>query len=256
MKVLIFGLPGSGKTTMAASVVDTIPNCVHINADIMRQEYNDWDFSEAGRWRQFERMKNKADAVSDSGRIAVCDFVCPYKEGREKFGADVTIFMGTCTESIYDDTNSVFEWPEWTEYDYDIPDFERYDHVTICWFIGDKLWNNTKPTVQMLGRYQPWHEGHQALLDRALEKTGQVELMIRDMPLDDNNPYTAGQVIHNLEYKLVKYAGRVKLSKVSNIVNITYGRDVGYKIEQEHFDKDIEDISATKIRQKLATDSF
>ena len=111
-----------------------------------------------------------------------------------------------------------------------------------------------KQYSMFIGRYQPWHEGHQALLDRALEKTGQVELMVRDMPLDDNNPYTAGQVIHNLEYKLVKYAGRVKLSKVSNIVNITYGRDVGYKIEQEHFDKDIEDISATKIRQKLFTD--
>ena len=93
------------------------------------------------------------------------------------------------------------------------------------------------------------------LLDRALEKTGQVELMVRDMPLDDNNPYTAGQVIHNLEYKLVKYAGRVKLSKVSNIVNITYGRDVGYKIEQEHFDQEIEDISATKI-EKIASDSI
>ena len=64
-------------------------------------------FSEAGRWRQFERMKNKADAVSDSGRI----YVFCMQEGREKFGADVTIFMGTCIESIYDDTNAVFEWP-------------------------------------------------------------------------------------------------------------------------------------------------
>ena len=152
MKILIFGLPGSGKTTLAEPLAKLL-NGVHINADKVRTVYeghdrNNWDFSEAGRWRQFERMKNKADAVSDSGRIAVCDFVCPYKEGREKFGADVTIFMGTCVESIYDDTNDVFEWPEWTEYDYDIPDFERYDHVTICWFIGDKLWNNTKPTVQ------------------------------------------------------------------------------------------------------------
>ena len=72
--------------------------------------------------------------------------------------------------------------------------------------------------------------------------------MVRDMPLDDNNPYTAGQVIHNLEYKLASYAGRVKLSKVSNIVNITYGRDVGYKIEQEKFSEEIESISATEIR--------
>ena len=78
--------------------------------------------------------------------------------------------------------------------------------------------------------------------------------MVRDMPLDDNNPYTGGQVINNLEYKLAKYAGRVKLSRVSNIVNITYGRDVGYKVEQEHFEEDIERISATDIRKKLFTD--
>ena len=70
----------------------------------MRQEYNDWDFSEAGRWRQFERMKNKADAVSDSGRIAVCDFVCPYKEGSRNLVL-MLLYLWALVESIYDDTN-------------------------------------------------------------------------------------------------------------------------------------------------------
>ena len=107
-----------------------------------------------------------------------------------------------------------------------------------------------KPSVQMLGRWQPWHDGHQALLERAMNKHGQVFLMVRDMPTDENNPYTADAVVENLRKKLVEYAGFVNIAIVPNILNITYGRDVGYKIEQEKFDKEIENISATKIRSK------
>ena len=73
--------------------------------------------------------------------------------------------------------------------------------------------------------------------------------MIRDMETDDNNPYTANQVKENLQKELRYYAGKVKIEIVPNLVNITYGRDVGYKIEQEKFDSSIEDISATKIRE-------
>ena len=80
------------------------------------------------------------------------------------------------------------------------------------------------------------------------EKHGQVHLMIRDMETDNTNPYTANQVKENLEKQLVTYAGKVKIEVVPNISNITYGRDVGYKIEQENFDKHIENISATNIR--------
>ena len=125
------------------------------------------------------------------------------------------------------------------------------DAKLVAWLIGNLfIWDNRAPTTQMLGRYQPWHDGHQALLDRAIAKHGQVFLMVRDMPTDENNPYTAEQVIDNLQDKLVKYAGKVNLAVVPNILNITYGRDVGYKIEQEKFDKQIEEISATKIRSK------
>ena len=112
------------------------------------------------------------------------------------------------------------------------------------------MFDRFKPTTQMLGRFQPWHEGHQKLFERALAKHGQVILMVRDMSTDSSNPYSAEQVIENLQDKLVKYAGKVNLVIVPNILNITYGRDVGYKIEQEKFDKEIEDISATKIRSE------
>ena len=249
MKVLIFGQAGAGKTYLCNGIKQIMGDrVVHINADEMREEANDWDFSEAGRWRQFRRMLNKANAVSESGKIALVDFICPYKSGREQFDADLTIFMSTVVNGKYEDTNKIFEWPHWSEYDFDIHEWDDDDPIDVCWSIGKKIWEDETPTVQMLGRWQPWHEGHQALLDRCLEKAPQVEIMIRSMEWTPDNPYTTYEVEKNLKQKLAHLAGIVSISIVPNIVNITYGRKVGYTIEQEHFEKDIEDISATKIR--------
>jgi nicotinamide mononucleotide adenylyltransferase len=112
--------------------------------------------------------------------------------------------------------------------------------------------DSTKPTVQLLGRWQPWHDGHLALFKRAIEKTGQVVILIRDMPIDKNNPYTGGQVAKRIEMSLSKegyaYKYDYDIISVPNIVDITYGRDVGYTITQEHLEAEIESISATKIR--------
>ena len=74
--------------------------------------------------------------------------------------------------------------------------------------------------------------------------------MIRNMATDESNPYLSQDIAQQLKFKLVQYAGKLQIKVVPNIVNITYGRDVGYKIEQEHFDKSIEEISATKIRNE------
>ena len=250
MKVLIFGQSGAGKTTLCEGIEWIMGDrVVHINADQMRHEADDWDFSEQGRWRQFRRMLNKADEVSDSGKIALVDFICPYKSAREQFDADLTIFMSTVVKSKYEDTNQVFEWPEWTEYDSDIHEWEDDNATDVCWAIGNKIWEDELPTVQMLGRWQPWHEGHEALLERCMEKAPQVQIQIRTMMWGDNNPFSVNEVKKNLREKLAHLAGIVDIKIVPNIVNITYGRKVGYTIEQEHFDKEIEDISATQIRK-------
>lgn len=115
--------------------------------------------------------------------------------------------------------------------------------------------NYTKPTVQMLGRFQPWHEGHTALFTKAHKKTGQVAIMIRDMPHSDKNPFTHGQVvaaiIDALQQADFEMGDDYLISKVPNIVDISYGRDVGYSITQHHLDEEIENISATKIRQQM-----
>ena len=121
-----------------------------------------------------------------------------------------------------------------------------------------------RPTVQMLGRWQPWHDGHQALFKRCVAKTGQVAIQVRDVQGasggdgQDDNPFNWDEVCQNIEAGLLhdgfKRGVEYEIMLVPNIVNITYGRGVGYSFEEEVFDGSVTDISATKIRQKLRED--
>ena len=115
MKILIFGLPGSGKTTLAKPFAELVGG-VHINADEVRTKYNDWDFTEAGRVRQAQRMRHLADGVVMAGKIAVADFVCPTYITRLEFNADYTVWMDTISCSHFEDTNDLFETPYNVDY--------------------------------------------------------------------------------------------------------------------------------------------
>ena len=98
MKILVCGLPGSGKTWLSERLVDHIENCAWYNADVLRKSSNDWDFSLEGRNRQANRMKTFADFERSNGRWVVCDFVAPTKESREAFAADFVIWLDTIQE--------------------------------------------------------------------------------------------------------------------------------------------------------------
>lgn len=114
----------------------------------------------------------------------------------------------------------------------------------------------TRETTQLLGRFQPWHKGHTELFKRAVAKTGQVAILLREQDGSDSNPFDFNQraqrIILELQKEGFHEGDRFVIIPVPNIVNITYGRDVGYKIEQEVFDEEIHNISATKIRAEMA----
>jgi adenylylsulfate kinase len=138
MKILIFGLPGSGKTTLAKPFAELLGG-VHINADAVRTTYDDWDFTPEGRMRQAQRMRHLSDGVVMAGKIAVTDFVCPTEAARNAFDPDFTVWMDTISRGRFEDTNDIFETPEDIDY-----------HVSE-WF------DNTHETLMLaVERYQYW----------------------------------------------------------------------------------------------------
>ena len=248
-KILVMGLPGSGKTTIASKLAPLI-NAKWLNADEVRKEANDWDFSDEGRKRQAKRMSEKAEKFKQNGFNVIADFVCPTPKARELFNPDFIVWMDTIEKGRFEDTNKIFVKPE----KYDVRVTEKNSDVWSI-IISDKItkyeWDNKKPTAQMLGRWQPWHGGHQALFEEVLKKTGQVNIMVRDVKGVDDNPFDFQTVKKNIEGALKDFKKRIKISLVPNITNICYGRGVGYKIEQINLSKEIQEISATKIRAKM-----
>ena len=272
-RILIMGLPGSGKTYLAealkkylethatrADYGEMLPitgfaaTVTWFNADDVRRKYNDWDFSKEGRIRQSLRMLEFALA-SDTDYV-ICDFVAPIPEMRNNFKADWTIWMDTIESGRFEDTNQMFVPP-------DVYDFRITEKNAEKWaeFVGTHIIDQRrrpkfdwqKETVQMLGRWQPWHAGHRALFERAIAKTGQVVIQIRDCQgWQESNPFAIEQVKDRIRRDLDPvFQGQYEIQVVPNVVNITYGRDVGYKIEQETFDDATHSISATRIRREM-----
>ena len=280
-RILVMGLPGAGKTYLAQALkkyLETNGDLMKINpsrvmtyegipgpgfmkvgvdwfnADDVRKKYNDWDFSNAGRIRQSLRMFQFA--VECTGEFVICDFVAPLVEMRNNFKADWTIWVDTIKEGRYEDTNKAFIPPE--QYDFRVTEqnCEKWAE-----FIGDHIladrrrptFDWQRETVQMLGRWQPWHDGHRALFERLIAKTGQVVIQVRDVQgWQGSNPFEVAKVKSFIRRDLDPvYQGQYEIQVVPNIVHIGWGRGVGYTHGEETFDDAITDISATKIRKEL-----
>ena len=115
--ILIMGLPGAGKTTLAEELAPKL-NAKRLNADEVRKQANDWDFSEEGRKRQAKRMADFALKLKNQGNYVVVDFICPTPEARSLFPADFVIWVDTIKEGRFDDTNQMFVKPE--KYDFHV----------------------------------------------------------------------------------------------------------------------------------------
>jgi hypothetical protein len=273
------GLPGAGKTFLATALkkfLETNSSIRHMpisrtinmemapsaysctvdwfNADDVRKRFNDWDFSREGRIRQSIRMADFA--LSCTSDYVICDFVAPLVEMRNNFKADWTIWVDTIDAGRYEDTNRAFVEPAVYDFRVTEQDAEKWAE-----FIGQHILENRRrpmfdwkqETVQMLGRWQPWHAGHRALFERLIARTGQVVIQVRDVQgWQGSNPFAIDQVQHAIKRDLDPvYQGQYEIQIVPNIVHIGWGRGVGYTHAEETFDESITDISATKIRKEL-----
>lgn len=272
-RILIMGLPGAGKTYFAERlkkyledfsrppaehsllpISDAKISVAWFNADDVRKRFNDWDFSPEGRRRQSHRMRDLAD---ESGTdYAIVDFVAPLPEMRHNFRADWTIWMDTIDAGRFEDTNRMFTPP-------DVYDFRIIEQNAEKWaeFVGEHIlagrrrprFDWRRETVQMLGRWQPWHAGHRALFERLIARTGQVVIQIRDVQgWQGSNPFSFEQVAGFIRRDLDPlFQGQYEIQLVPNIVHIGWGRGVGYTAGEETFDESITQISATEIRRQM-----
>jgi len=257
-KILIMGLPGAGKTFLAKELKAQIEargrRVEWFNADEIRTKYNDWDFSPEGRMRQANRMRTLAEECTAD--YVICDFVAPTDQMRSAYHADWTIWVDTIDKGRFEDTNKMFVPPT-------VYDFRITEQKCEVWaeFVADHIVMNKrrpvfdwkKETVQMLGRWQPWHPGHRALFERLLQRTGQVIIQIRDVQgWQGSNPFAVDQVKGYITRDLDPlYQGMYEIQVVPNIVHIGWGRGVGYTSGEETFDESITQISATNIRAEM-----
>ena len=251
MKILVMGLPGAGKTTLATLLAERL-RAVHFNADDIRQNINkDLGFTEEDRVEQARRMSHLCDLVTRSGTTVIADFVCPTIETRATFRADFIVWVDRIEEGRFEDTNHLFQVPR--RYDIRLATGTPSEWLeTVMGALPFIDWK--KPTVELLGRYQPFHDGHFELAKNAIETVGQVAIMVRDTQgTSDKDPFD-----YNFVRKLIVdrmneegYLGRYTVLRAPNITNIHYGRDVGYQVERIHLEDEVEAISATKIREQM-----
>jgi cytidyltransferase-like protein len=251
-KILIMGLPGSGKTTLAKALVPLL-NAVHFNADAVRANINkDLGFALADRIEQARRMGWLCDRVVEAGAFAVADFICPTPEARAAFGAAFVVWVDRIKESGFAYTNRMFVPPE--RFDLRV----TAEGTPAFWAhrILEKLlptFNPKAPTALFIGRYQPFHDGHLRLIEEGLKRVGQVCIAVRDTHgTDEKNPFDFQTVKARIEAALWQHRGRFAVVPLPNVTHVFYGRDVGYVVERLVLDETTERISATKVRREIA----
>jgi cytidyltransferase-like protein len=251
-KMLIMGLPGAGKTTLAKLLVPRL-NAVHFNADEVRANVNkDLGFTHEDRVEQARRMGWLCDRVVEAGTYAIADFICPTVATRDAFGDAFVVWVDRIKRSRYPDTDALFQSPKHWDIRVGPEGSPAYWAERIC----EKAlptFDPKAPTALFVGRYQPFHDGHKKLIEEGLRRVGQVCIAVRDAHgTNDSNPLPFDAVKSRIESALWRYRGRIHIIHVPNITSVFYGRDVGYSVERIVLDEETERISATDIRNNLA----
>jgi hypothetical protein len=250
MIIQIIGLPGSGKTALAVALKERI-NAIHLNADEVRSTVNsDLSFTPEDRIEQARRMGEMARLIAKQNVAPVIvDFICPTEQTREAFGdAELVVWVDRIKEGRFENTNKIWEEPR--IFDLRILDGYTIEQEVNTVIQAGGLFDWSAPTTLQLGRYQPWHEGHQALKEEAHKRTNQVLVGVRNTyKTSEKDPLQYSEVEN-----YIKQDNPFKdtlVLRLPNITNIVYGRDVGYKIEQVTLPDNIQSISATQKRKEM-----
>jgi adenylylsulfate kinase len=252
------GLPGAGKTTLAKVLAPRL-NAVHYNADDVRHNVNkDLGFSEVDRIEHARRMGWLCDQVVKVGCLAIADFICPTLETRQAFmsaGSAFVIWIDRIKAGVFEDTNRMFVPPE--KFDLRVTATGSPEYwAEIAMNLLRPVFDPKKPTALFIGRYQPFHDGHKALIVEGLKRVGQVCIAVRNTQgVDDKNPFDFEYVRSRIEHGLHEFEGRFVVVPVPNIAKVYYGRDVGYGVERIDLDAALESISATEIRRRLTDEA-
>jgi adenylylsulfate kinase len=251
-KILIMGLPGAGKTTLASTLAPLL-NAVVFNADAVRANLSrDLGFSHEDRVEHARRMGWMCDRVVEAGGTVIADFICPTEETRAAFGAAFTIWLDRINAGRFEDTNRMFVAPSHFDLRVTAEGSPQYWAEQALVRLRPAF-DPQKPTALFLGRYQPFHAGHQRLIEEGLRRVGQVCIAVRDTHgIGENNPLPFFAVKQRIEAALSAYAGRFVVVPLPNITNVFYGRDVGYSVERIVLDETLEEISATRLRRLIA----
>lgn len=249
MIIQIIGLPGSGKTALAKELKERI-NAIHLNADEVRSSVNsDLGFTAEDRVEQARRMGAMARLISQQGFTVIVDFICPTEETRKAFGfADIVVWVDRIKQGRFEDTNKLWQDPQ--HFNIRILDGYTIKEEVDMVIQAGSLFDWSAPTTLQLGRYQPWHEGHQALKNEAHKRTNQVLVGVRNTYGTSEKDPLPYQRVQDLIVTENPYKDTLVL-RLPNITNIVYGRDVGYKIEQVDLGADIHAISATQKRKEM-----
>jgi adenylylsulfate kinase len=247
--IVISGLPGAGKTALAKEIVRRT-NAIHLNADDVRAELSsDLGFSVEDRVEQARRMGAVARLLSNQNQVVVVDFVNPTEATRKAFGvSDYFVWVDRIESGRFEDTNTLWETP--SAFDLKIDAGQTVEEEAIMVLSNCNIYDWTEPTTLMLGRYQPWHEGHQALKNEAHKRTDHVLIGVRNTHgTSEKDPLPYEEVVQYIHAS--NEQGNQLVMKLPNITNIVYGRDVGYKIEHVDLPLDIQAISATQKRKEM-----
>src|SRR6185503_10200379 len=216
-KILIMGLPGAGKTTLAQSLAPLL-NAVIFNADEVRANINrDLGFALADRIEHARRMGWMCDRVVEAGGTAIADFICPTPETRAAFGPDFVVWVDRIAEGRFADTNRMFVAPETCDVRVTAEGTPRHWAERILARLRPTF-DPQKPTALFIGRYQPFHDGHRALIVEGIKRVGQACIAVRTTEgIDDKNPFHFEYVKSRIEHGLREFEGQFTVLPLPNI---------------------------------------